>query len=216
MIVYIISNLTKKENYTMRVATEIDDRRAVKYAIQKMCKENGYAWFQGADEFVFDCKHNKETCLRDSVYPTEKEEIARYYEWREYGSEDAKLAGYQGVNSNNDLTQMLSASLELSSNVVKEIDIDNKEIGGVCIEGDETFRSFCEENKFTYDKETGKCLTNANYCMSKTLNFCNGDCYDDPITFGSKALFGETLGTFLAFGVGAGVAKGITYAACPK
>jgi len=213
IIIFIISLVFRKhkEQFEQRVATELDNKRAVKYALEEMCKNRGYAWLQGADEFTFDCKHTKETCLRESTYPSTQQKP--YYEWREYGSDDANKAGYNGVRMDGDMTKLLSAQYGMSSNVADVQNTVNKEIGGICIVGDENMRKFCEDEQLRYDQSTGKCYTTKEYCAKKTLPFCNGDCYEDPITFISKKVFGNTLGTALAAG---NVAKLTAMAACPS
>lgn len=194
-LIYLIKKKSKIEKFEAnKIATETDKKRALKYALQELCKARGYTWFQGANEFTFDCKHTKSTCLRDSVYPTKEGTAPRYYEWREYGSDDAKKAGYYGINNNSDMTKMLSAQVGLSSNTIREMDIDNKELGGVCILGNEMFRKFCEDNDLRYDTTNGTCNTTQKYCLSRTVPFCNGDCFDDPGTFVLKTVFGDTLG----------------------
>jgi hypothetical protein len=49
------------------------------------------------------------------------------------------------------------------------------------------------------------------------LNFCNGDCFEDPISQGWKGVLGDTLGTYVSMATGAGaISYGITSAACNK
>jgi len=194
-LIYFIFQKRNVENFEAnKVATETDRKRAIKYALENLCKSRGYTWFQGSDEFVFDCKHTKSTCLRDSVYPTKEGNIPRYYEWREYGSDDAKKAGYYGVNDTSDMTRILSSQIGLSANTIREVDINNKELGGVCIMGNEQFRDFCEKEDLRYDTTNGTCYTTQKYCDKRLVPFCNGDCFDDPGALVLKGLFGDTLG----------------------
>lgn len=194
-----------------KIATESDSKRAMKYALEKRCKNKGYFWFQGADEFVFDCKHTKTSCSKDSVYPTKEGVIPSYLEWREFGSEDANLAGYLGAQKTNDMTSILSAqpSIGISSNITTKF--DNKELGGVCIIGNEEFRKFCENEGLRYDITNGQCYTTQPYCAKRGMPFCNGDCFDDPSLMINKAILGDTLGTILSV---ASPSYLITQAAC--
>jgi hypothetical protein len=75
----------QKENYVgnLRVANEIDHKRAVKYAIKKLCEKNYYIWREGRGEFDYECTHTKESCEKDSIYPTPKYGNPKYYEWRD-------------------------------------------------------------------------------------------------------------------------------------
>jgi hypothetical protein len=194
----------------LRVADDLDNKRALKYALQQFCNNKGYYWYQGASEFVFDCKHSKETCVRDSVYPTpeNKDAAPSYYEWRDASTQDAIDAGYNGVRDSQ--TKLLSSQANLSSNVINENDIINEKTGGVCIMGNEPFRKLCESEKLKYDPFTGKCKTTREYCLTKALPFCNGDCYDDPFSATMTAVFGTTVGR----SVGSITNLTVTNAAC--
>jgi hypothetical protein len=216
VIILVFLIFIKKNNIEgYSVETDLDYKRATKEALEKFCKKRGYVWVQGGREFDFDCKHTKETCLRDSVYPTNGNGI--YYEWRDYGSEDAKNAGYLGVRDDSDYSKKLSAIYELSSDTKDADMINNREVGGVCIMGNEEFRKFCEKENLRYDPTNGQCYTTKEYCKSKMLNFCNGDCFEDPISQGWKGVLGDTLGTYVSMATGAGaISYGITSASCNK
>jgi hypothetical protein len=174
----VFFTLSKKELYTgtLRVATDLDFKRAYKFALQQTCIENGNTWVQGGDEFNYDCKYNKESCLKNSVYPTLVGDNPSYYEWRKNGSTDA-------INAN--LNSLQDNTININDN------------GGICIIGNETYRDFCEKNKLTYNPEDGSCVTNKDYCLTKVLPFCNGDCYVPPNTWLTQNLFGTTLGRAL-------------------
>lgn len=216
ILLYLIytKNTSKNIEHFKKIAKDEDIKQATKYAYKKMCQNNGYVWIND-DGYVFDCKHSKETCLRDSVYPTKKNASSSYYEWRDYNSEDAKKAGYLGINNDTDYTKILSAKAGLSSNIKAEYDINRPEIGGICIVGNEALRSFCEEQDLRYDPTDGKCYTTPEYCKKRLLHFCNGDCFEDPVTQGWKGVLGETLGTWASMSSGLGaISYGITAGVC--
>lgn len=196
-----------KEHLSTQVANETDIKRATKFALRKRCESKGYKWYQGADEFVYDCKHTKETCLRDSVYNPDEEPYL-YLEWRPTGSEDAKAAGFNGVTAER---KILSNLLGQSSNITSEDEINNPEFEGVCISGNVQFRKFCENEGLKYDPSTGKCTVTKEYCNSKGLEYCNEDCFEDPGTWLLSSLLGDTVGRSLGYLTGT---KYLTKAAC--
>jgi hypothetical protein len=170
--------LHKRELYTgtLRVAGDIDYKRATKFALQKMCTDRGLTWVQGGDEFSYDCKYNKDSCLKASKYPTLVGDNPSYYEWRDSSSTDF-------INAN--------------VNALQDNTINTGDNGGICIIGNEMYRNFCETNNLTYNPQDGSCVTNKNYCLTKVLPFCNGDCYVPPNTWLTQNLFGTTLGRAL-------------------
>jgi hypothetical protein len=187
--------LSKKhvEHYVgnLRVADDLDNKRAVKQALKKICNEKGYTWRElPGGEFVYDCKHTKETCLNESVYPTPDDVVPRYYEWRDKDSEDAKEAAQL-----ESTTPLLSAQMGASSDYRRGEDVRATE--GVCVMGNEGFRKFCENEKLRYDSSTGKCFTTLEYCRPKLLAFCNGDCFEPPSGMILSKIFGTTLGRSL-------------------
>lgn len=183
-----------KEHLSTQIANETDIKRATKFALRKRCESKGYKWYQGADEFVYDCKHTKETCLRDSEYNPEEPYL--YLEWRPTDSEDAKAAGFNGVTAER---QILSSQFGQSSNITSQNEINNPEFEGICISGNTQFRKFCEDEGFKYDPSTGKCTVTKEYCHSKGLEYCNGDCFEDPGTWVLSALLGDTIGRSLGY-----------------
>lgn len=184
-----------KETYTgnLRVENDKDKKLALKYALKKVCEKRGYKWIEGGDEFTYDCKHTEETCKRDSVYPTKEGAIPQYFEWRASNSSDAKDVGSKTVNIMDGRPQSLSKSVGQSSLSESENDINNEDAGGLCILGNERFRSFCEENGLTYNPDDGSCVTNRKYCNNRCLPFCNGDCYLPPDSWAYEQIFGATL-----------------------
>ena len=192
-----------RETYvgSLKVATDYDMKRAAKYAIEQICKKRGYIWVQGGQEFVYDCKHSKQTCERDSIYPTPDTDdaIPQYYEWRDINSpeaqEAAKLAEEFGTG------RMLSSQIGDSTNITDRDYVLNRDIGGLCILGNEPMRKLCEDEGLRYDKSTGKCFTTKEYCYPKQLAFCDGDCFQTPVSYISEQIFGKTLGRTLARGV---------------
>lgn len=171
---------------TKRIATDLDHKRAVKYAMQKMCEKGGYAWIQGGDEFTYDCKHKKETCLRESVYPTQKDAVPQYYEWRDSNSSEAKEAGLSGEEYGTGRT--------ISGSFADQDTINSEKVGGICIIGNEPFRDFCEGELLRYDTSDGKCYTTKEYCGPRLLAFCNGDCFETPGTKVISSVFGTNIG----------------------
>lgn len=154
-IVYVYSQHTK-ETYVQNIATERDELLAIKEALRKRCIKGGHVWAPGPTEFDYDCFYTKQSCLKDSVYPTVEDKPPEYFEWRA-----------EPGNSR-------------------------------CIIGNEAWREFCEKEGLSYDPENGKCKTNGQYCMSKGLPFCNGDCYVPPMQWLSEQVLGTTLGRTLA------------------
>lgn len=201
----------KYEKYvgSLRVGTELDNKKAVKYALEMMCKKRGYTWVQGGDEFVYDCKHTKETCERESIYPTSEDPntIPKYYEWRKNGEEEFYETGEGLVEYGTG--RLLSATMGDSSAYSRKEDVLKNE--GVCIIGNESFRKFCEEEELRYDKDNGKCYVSEPYCNKRALAFCNGDCFEPPFTMITSKVFGTTIGR--SFGA---AETAITQAACPK
>jgi hypothetical protein len=208
LIIFLIifyNYYTNIETYVgnLKVATDLDRRKALKYALQQTCINKGYKWVELGDEMTFDCKYTKETCLKDSIYPTQENKLPQYYEWRDPSSNDAKKVVENTLNSSsknisvNDTSQdTLSKKVGLSSLSQKEQDILDKD--GICIIANETFRTFCEDNGLTYNPEDGSCVTNETYCLKRVLPFCNGDCYKPPGSWVSEAVLGTTLGRSIA------------------
>lgn len=188
-----------RETYVgnLKVATDYDIKKAAKFAIEQTCKKKGYIWVQGGQEFVYDCKHSQQTCERDSIYPTPDTEdaIPRYYEWRDINSpeaqEAAKLAEEFGTG------RMLSSQLGDSTDITDRDYVLDRDIGGLCILGNEAMRKTCENEGLRYDKSNGKCFTTKEYCYPKLLAFCNGDCFQPPASYVSEQVFGKTLGRSL-------------------
>ena len=198
VIIIVVLNYMKNkrtiETYVgnLKVATDLDKKRASKYALQQMCQKNGYVWVQGGDEFIYDCKHSKTTCERDSIYPTKDDAIPQYYEWRDADSEEGQEAAKLGQEFSTG--RLLSSYMRQSANISNASDILNKDIGGICILGNEPMRSMCESEKLRYDKTTGKCFTTKEYCYSKLLAYCNGDCFEPPYTYITVKVLGKTVG----------------------
>lgn len=160
----------------LKVANEIDKQRAHKFALKTLCEKNGYKWSQGGDEFVYECKHTKDTCINESVYPTPKDGIHKYYEWRDKSDPEFK---------------------ETLSGIISQQSTTKWDDDGVCIMGNENFRKFCEDENLRYDTTTGKCYTTKKYCRDKQLAFCNGDCFEPPVSKITSAIFGTTIGRAL-------------------
>jgi len=185
-----------RETYVgnLKVATDYDMKKAAKFAIEQTCKKKGYIWVQGGQEFVYDCKHSQQTCERDSIYPTPDTEdaIPRYYEWRDINSpeaqEAAKLAEEFGTG------RMLSSKLGDSTDITDSDYVLDRDIGGLCILGNEAMRKMCENEGLRYDKSNGKCFTTKEYCYPKLLAFCDGDCFQPPASYVSEQVFGKTIG----------------------
>ena len=206
-----------KETYVgnLKVATELDNRRALKYALKETCIKKGHRWLDLGDEMEFDCKFTKNSCIKESVYPTPEGKYPRYYEWRNSNSEDAKKVVENTLNSKSktiDVTDVsqesLSKQIGLSSASQKKSDILDKD--GLCIMGNEYFRKMCEDNQLTYNKDTGSCVTNEPYCLKRVLPFCDGDCYKPPTSWLTESVLGTTLGRSLSAGTNyltAGICK---------
>ena len=183
----------------LKVATDLDKKKAAKYAMKEMCEKKGYLWIQGGDEFIYDCKHSKTTCERDSIYPTPDTDdaIPQYYEWRDIDSEEAQEAAQLGQEFST--AGLLSSSLGQSANISNASDILNKDIvGGLCILGNEHMRKLCTDEGLKYDKTNGKCFTTKEYCYNRWLAYCDGDCFKPPTSYISEKLFGTTIGRTLA------------------
>lgn len=200
---YLNNTITETYVGNLKVATDLDRRKALKYALQQTCINKGYKWVELGDEMTFDCKYTKDTCLKDSIYPTQENKLPKYYEWRDSTSEDAKKVVENTLNSPSrnvsasDTSQdTLSKKIGLSSLSQTEQDILDKD--GLCILGNETFRQFCEDNGLTYNPKDGSCVTNESYCLKRVLPFCNGDCYKPPVSFLTESVLGTTLGRSLA------------------
>jgi hypothetical protein len=197
--------ISPKEHFTnKRVATDLDKKRAVKYALQRTCINNGYTWTQYGNEFAYDCKHTKITCERDSVYPTTKENLGQYFEWREPNTDGAKLVAARTIASKNfePHTLMLSAKSGQSDYKATESDISSQ---GVCILGNEYMREFCESNQLKYDISTGKCRTTQAYCSTKCLAFCKGDCFQSDTDKALNFVLGNTIARSMSCGMLAGI-----------
>ena len=173
------SDQTIKELYQgkLTVASPIDHKRAIKYAMKKMCEEGKYKWIEGQSEFSYDCIHTKDTCLKESKYPTNKNNDSIYLEWREKDNPDAiYIKDKTGVSISNRFNQD-----SFNTQTKNE---------GVCILGNETYRQFCEKENLKYDKTTGKCSLTEAYCNKRCMAFCNGECK----TNGKHLLFKNILG----------------------
>lgn len=59
------------------LATDEDIDNAINYAYKRVCEDRGYTYIQFADGF--DCVHTRETCLRDTRYPST--DTNKYLEW---------------------------------------------------------------------------------------------------------------------------------------
>ena len=180
-IIYRKYYISKKEHITSSLANEIDKKRAHKYALKKMCEGNGYFWQEFGDEFTYECRHTKKTCLGESVYPTPKAEGTppRYYEWRD--------------KSHPDVKKILEFDKQTQSESQNEIGGET-EREGMCIMGLEAYRKWCEDEKLRYDPENGQCYTTKPYCQKKLLGFCNNDCFEPPSGMMLSKLFGNTIG----------------------
>ena len=189
IVLFIYTNYSKREDLTLRVATETDRLRAQKYALKKMCEKNGYVWKQFDNEFMYDCKYTRDTCKGESVYPTPDTEgaVPRYYEWRDNKSPDYKEA--VRLESTGPL---LSAIMGKSDDVKSQMADD-----GMCIMGSESFRKWCEDEKLRYDPTSGNCYTTKEYCIPKLLAFCDGDCFEPPGGMILSKVFGTTIGRAL-------------------
>lgn len=201
----------------LRVANELDEKRAAKYALEKLCKEGGYQWVELGSEFSYDCRHTKETCEKESVYPTQQDSQPKYYEWRSPNSEDAKLMAERSINKNlsqttsqqfNEFSKEMQTDVRHSSTQQNVSDILRSDTGGVCILGNEVFRDFCEENDLEYNKDTGECKTTRKYCASKTLPYCKEDCFQSPVDWLLTTIIGESTGRALAHFVSGSSALG--------
>jgi hypothetical protein len=195
-----------KETYTgtLRIANELDKKRAFKFALKSICQSKGYHWLEYGDEFSYDCKHSKQTCESESVFPTKIGTSPKYYEWRDSNSKDAKEISNRLSLVKDYQPQTLAQQAGQSS--FSEESVNNPETGGICIIGNEMFRSMCEDEKLTYNKNDGTCVTNKPYCMSKCLPYCEKDCYVDPLQWTWEAIVGTTLGR--GTGCAANLAKG--------
>lgn len=210
-VIVVINKIYVNEPFgNLRVANELDPKRAIKQAVRKLCEKGGYTWVQGESEFIYDCKHNKTSCLKDSVYPTRENYVPRYYEWREYDSEDAKEAAKLGASFGS--ARLLSSSLGQSADLSKEEYIRSEETNGVCIIGNESFRQTCEKDSLNYDPSTGKCTVTKKYCNDRLLAYCDGDCFEPPVGMVLSKVAGTTLGR----SVGLFFGDSIVMAACPE
>jgi hypothetical protein len=194
ILLYCTFFARNKEQYVgnLRVANEIDKKRAIKFAAKTLCEKKGYKWSQGGDEFIYDCKHTKDTCRNESVYPTPESGYPRYYEWRD--------------QSDPEFNETLTGIISQNSTTKRDDE-------GVCILGNETFRNFCEKEELRYDANNGKCYTTKQYCNDKQLAFCDGDCFETPTSKIAGAVFGTTIGRALGR---ASLIDNIVIAACPE
>jgi len=186
----IFNGKSKKEHMSVRIATKTDKLKAQKYALKKLCEEKNYVWKQFDNEFMYDCKHTKGTCLAESVYPTPETEnaVPRYYEWRDTNSSDYKEA--VRLESSSAILSSLAGVTEDRSSLMGGED-------GMCIMGSEGFRKFCEDEKLRYDDTDGNCYTTRQYCQPKLLAFCNNDCFEPPMGMVLSKVFGTTIGRAL-------------------
>lgn len=196
LCIYLVSKEEIREHYgNLRVANSTDEKRAIKYALKTICEKKGYKWVEMGDEFAFDCKHTESTCKNESVYETVLGNTPKYYEWRDQNSQDAKDARNNVINmTDNNKKLVLSTDIGFSSYIGS--DVGNEK--GICILGNEFFRKTCEENDLTYNIKDGSCVTNKDYCLKKVLPYCNGDCYQPPLSWLSETVLGTTLGRSLA------------------
>jgi hypothetical protein len=200
----------KKEHFmNLRVANEIDHKRATKYALKKICESRGYSWIEQGDEFTYDCKHTEETCKQSSVYPTKPDDVPSYYEWRDKDSTDAKIAAENAINL-EDKSQQDSLSKQMGESSLSQSEYDITR-NGICIIGNEYFREMCEKEGLDYDVKDGSCKVNRKYCYSKCLSYCNGDCFQPPDSVVWEFLLGTTAGR--AYACASGV-RALTEAAC--
>lgn len=201
--------LNKEHYMNLRVANELDHKRATKYALKKMCESKGYSWVELGDEFTYDCKHTEETCKKMSVYPTKLDESPAYYEWRDKDSKDAKASAENAINlTDNSGQSTLSKQVGQSSVSQSQEDITRD---GICIIGNEYFRELCEKEGLDYDITDGSCKVNRKYCYSKCLSYCNGDCFQSPDSVIYETVLGSTAGRALTC---ASAARAVTEAAC--
>jgi hypothetical protein len=86
-----------KEHYTeQKIATQLDEDRATKAAFKHFCKKKGYTWIDGSSELNWDCVHTRQTCLKDSIYPTLADKDPQYYEWRAEPNNQRCIIGNEG------------------------------------------------------------------------------------------------------------------------
>ncbi len=212
LLLYLILrySVAKKEDFmNLRVANEIDHKRATKYALKKICESKGYSWIEQGDEFTYDCKHTEQTCKQSSVYPTKPDEAPSYYEWRDKDSKDAQTAAENAIQLKDKSQQdSLSKQVGESSGSQSKFDITRN---GICIIGNEYFREMCEKEGLDYDIKDGSCKVNRKYCYSKCLAYCNGDCFQPPDSVVWEALLGSTAGRAYACLSGT---RALTEAAC--
>lgn len=171
LVFFLLKKKKEKETYVgnLRVITPLDKKRALKYALKQICEEKGYKWYDDAsNEFIYDCRHTKETCENESIYPTPEDQIPQYYEWRDSDSPDGET-------------------------IEKRIPPTVQKPDGYCIMGNEEFRKLCLKEDLVYNTSNGECKTTKPYCNSKLLAFCDNDCYEPPNTMVLSKLFGNTL-----------------------
>lgn len=115
IIIYFLFFSKTEHFYQQEVATERDIKLAHKELLRRRCIKGGYVWKEGSDiknstsdpsqtrtqalstnevdELMYDCLHTRETCLRDSVYPTLEDKPPKYYEWRAEPGNDRCIIG---------------------------------------------------------------------------------------------------------------------------
>lgn len=204
LFMLVFKGESKREHMSVRIGTKTDYLKAQKYALQKLCEEKKYTWKQFDNEFMYDCKHTKETCLAESVYPTPKTDkaVPKYYEWRDVNSSDYKEAVRLESSS-----KILSASAGVTEDRTSQMGGGD----GMCIMGSEGFREFCENENLRYDNTDGNCYTTKQYCQPKLLAFCDNDCFEPPSGMILSKVFGTTVGRGL--GAATGIDQ-IVMAAC--
>lgn len=172
------------------IASELEIKRANKFALKELCKRAGYEWAElSGSEFVYDCKHNKRTCIRDSV----PNDPAGYQEWRDLESKDVKEIVELGST-----TSLLSSLQDDSTDYKRAQDItSNKD--GVCILASLGYKDFCEDEGINYDPSNGKCSVTRPYCNKSLLTYCGEDCMEDPCSMVNSKIFGVTLGRSMCF-----------------
>jgi hypothetical protein len=70
-----------------------------------------------------------------------------------------------------------------------------------CILGIADYRKTCEEMGMNYDSNKGKCFITPEYCHCKGLQFKDGDCWKDPVTWLVSQITGDTIATAMTASV---------------
>lgn len=190
IFVYYYYKVVQKKKIVegLSVANDTDDKRAIKYALKQKCLRDGHRFLEGADEFTYDCKYTKDSCLKASVYPTPEGKSPKYYEWRDVSDETALQNSYELSLTNK--STILSSSVGQSSSV----EIADQTSPGTCIVANENFRNLCESNGLYYDMSDGLCKTTRKYCNNRLSAYCYNDCYTDATSSFMNTIFGDTIG----------------------